>query len=214
MSPVFFFPLLLLISQSNHKEKKMQTRAFALHPVLPACPLRKLSSDQSGGDAARPQRHPAPGRAASPSLDRPDATRGRGAESCRALPPPPARQTRSARGCHPALPPSGAYSHFQHNLVQDDAIHQLHVDAEVVLVPAPQGPEGFHLPGGRTGGLQGMAEGPHSSPPGRSAGSLRAAAPLCSPRSPRGSAGIAPGARRRSRPCRRGQAGGGERLRQ
>lgn len=133
----------------------MQTRAFALHPVPPACPLPKLSSDQSRGDAARPQRRWAAGRAGGLSPRHPRRhPRVRDG----------ARRTRWAQGYRPSLPPSGAHSHFQHNSVQDHAIHQLHVDAEVVLVPAAQGPEGFHLPGGRTGGLQATAEGPHSSP--------------------------------------------------
>lgn len=102
------------------------------------------------------------------------------------------------------------HSHLQHDFVQDHAIHQVHVDAEVVLVPAAQVPEGFHLPEEAQQGW-GTAGGPRH--PGwtglpRGAPSLPAAA-LCSPRSPRGSAGRAPGAQRRSRPCRRGSGGGG-----
>lgn len=53
-----------------------------------------------------------------------------------------------------------------------------------------------------------MAGGPSHPRQDRAAPSLPAA-PLCSPRSPRGSAGRAPGARRRSRPCRRSSGGGG-----
>lgn len=103
------------------------------------------------------------------------------------------------------------HSHLQHDFVQDHAIHQVHVDAEVVLVATPQVPEGFHLPGEGQWGW-GMAGG-HSQPRQDRAALPAApslpAAPLCSPRSPRGSAGRAPGARRRSRPCRRGSGSGG-----
>lgn len=53
-----------------------------------------------------------------------------------------------------------------------------------------------------------MAAGPSHPRQDRVAPSLPAA-PLCSPMSPRGSAGRAPGARRRSRPCRRGSAAAG-----
>lgn len=65
------------------------------------------------------------------------------------------------------------HSHLQHDFVQDDAIHQVHVNAEVVLVPAPQVPEGFHLP---EEGQQrwGMAGGPSHPRQDRAAPSLPA----------------------------------------
>lgn len=44
-----------------------------------------------------------------------------------------------------ARPPP--HSHLQHDPVEQDAVRQLHVHAELVLAAAPQRSEGFHLPG-------------------------------------------------------------------
>lgn len=121
---------------------------------------------------------------------------GRPPRELRAGAPAPAGGAGRSPLTSAALPP---HSHFQHDFVQDDAIHQVHVDAEVVLVPAPEVPEGFHLPEEGQQGW-GMAAGPSLPWQDRAAPS----SPLCSPMSLRGSAGRAPGARRRSRPCRRG----------